>query len=178
VLLAVQSGGDPFDEALSAPWALLAERFPDHPIPQACLSATMELRGASDVDDATAKGDAQALYRFLMRRGLIEGDPGPLPALLCDATPLNAADSIPAPAGGVIAFLKEPGDHVEAGEAVAHIVDPSHADPAAARTPVISRASGLLYSRARDKLVRPGETVANVAGKEPLPHRTGFLMEP
>jgi len=48
-LLAEDSGVAPFDEACSRIWWQLAERFPDHPIPPACLSATVELRGMTDV---------------------------------------------------------------------------------------------------------------------------------
>lgn len=48
-LLAPQSGGNPFDEALSGPWATLADMYPSFPIPMACHSATIELRGESDV---------------------------------------------------------------------------------------------------------------------------------
>ncbi len=177
VLLATRAGGNPFDEALSAPWIDLAERFAGRPVPQGCHSATIELRGTADVGDALAADDAAALLRLLQRRGVVAGDPGPLPDLLCEATPLSGADSIAAPAAGIVALHKSPGDHVEAGDVVADIVDPTAADPAAARTPVVSRASGLLYSHVRDKLVRPGQTVANVAGPTPLPHRSGNLLE-
>lgn len=48
-LLALQAGGLPFDDACSCPWSFLAERFPSFPIPMACESATIELRGESDV---------------------------------------------------------------------------------------------------------------------------------
>lgn len=177
VLLAVESGGNPFDEAHSVPWARLAERFPDKPIPQACLSATLELRGMSDVSDGLARQDAANLFRFLQRRGAVAGEPGPLPAAKCDATPLEAADSIKAPRGGVVAYRKSLGDRVTVGDVIAEIVDPIAADPSTARTPVASRASGTLYSRSRDKLVRPGQTIANVAGTEPLAHRSGDLVE-
>lgn len=48
-LLAGASGGNPFDEAFSCPWAFLADKFPEFPIPMACQSATLELRGELDV---------------------------------------------------------------------------------------------------------------------------------
>ena len=47
-LLAPKAGGDPFDEACSCPWAQIADHFRDLPIPMACESATVELRGESD----------------------------------------------------------------------------------------------------------------------------------
>lgn len=43
------SGGNCFDEACSSPWAVLADKFPEFPIPMACQSTTVELRGLYDV---------------------------------------------------------------------------------------------------------------------------------
>lgn len=52
VLLAKSSGGLPFDECLSGLWWQLAQGFATsgatHPIPQACASTTIELRGEAD----------------------------------------------------------------------------------------------------------------------------------
>src|SRR3546814_13289146 len=94
VLLAEDSGGSSFDEAFSTPWTRLAERFPDYPIPPACLSGTVELRGRSDVDNATAREDAQALFHSLQRFGVVAGNPPSPPAALCEATRLDATDPL------------------------------------------------------------------------------------
>lgn len=48
-LLAPKAGGDCFDEACSCPWADIGDHYSDFPIPMACESATVELRGESDV---------------------------------------------------------------------------------------------------------------------------------
>lgn len=48
-LLSSNSGGNAFDESVSCPWSTLADKFPDFPIPMACHSATVELRGQLDV---------------------------------------------------------------------------------------------------------------------------------
>lgn len=49
-LLAPESGGNPFDEACSCPWATLIDKFEGRfPIKMACQSVTVELRGESDV---------------------------------------------------------------------------------------------------------------------------------
>jgi predicted deacylase len=45
------SGGNPFDEACSCIWASLADKFPAFPIPMACQSVTVELRGENQVCD-------------------------------------------------------------------------------------------------------------------------------
>ena len=49
VLLAEVSGSNPSDEALSGPWTTLVARFPNHPVPMAGASTTVELRDRSDV---------------------------------------------------------------------------------------------------------------------------------
>ncbi len=108
-LLAEQSGGNPFDEAFSAPWWTLARRFPDHPIPLACLSATVEYRGLADVSERQGQEDAEALLRFLARRGVLRDDPGPLPPLPADATPLEGVAMLRAPQAGLLSFEVEPG---------------------------------------------------------------------
>ena len=80
-LLADDSGVTPFDEACSRIWFQLAARFPDHPIPPACLAATVELRGLADLDHETARQDADNIVTFLTRRGLIRGEAPELPPL-------------------------------------------------------------------------------------------------
>lgn len=171
-LTAEVSGGEPFDEAVGGIWWQLAKRFPDSPIPAACLSATVELRGDRDVGDALAARDAVALYRLLQRRGLIAGHPGPLPEPSCAATPLDGTDIVACPTGGVLVFHREVGQIIEAGELVAEIVDPL----TGARLPLVSRATGVLFARAGHPLARPGLPAAKVAGSTPLAHRTGALL--
>ena len=170
-LLATVSGGQPFDEAVGGPWWALADRDSAHPIPSACLSATVELRGRGDVSEVLAAADADNLYRFLQRRGVVDGDPGPLPAPRCEATPLEGVDMIRSPVAGVIAYEKAPGEAVAAGDVVAFVVDPMNHHFAAARTALVSRCDGILYGRIADRLARPGKVVCRVAGREPLADR-------
>ena len=59
---------------------------------------------------------------------------------------------------------------------VAEIVDPTAEDPRAARTPLVSRTAGLLWSRTQMKMAAAGETVAAVAGTVPLSDRTWSLL--
>jgi predicted deacylase len=173
VLLAEPSGGDPFDEAFSAPWVRLAARFPDHPIPPACLSATIELRGSADVSDALAGADAAALLRFLQRRGLVAGDPGPLPAPPAEATLLDAVDIAKAPAAGVLSYEVALGDAVAEGDPIAELIDPAADDPTEGRRRIVSRTDGFVLSRRLHKYVLPGMTVAKIVGGRSLPHRAG-----
>jgi predicted deacylase len=178
-LLAADSGGDPFDEIFGNVWAKLRRELGDaHPIPDACMSATLEYRGHADVADELASADAAALIRFLQRRGLVAGDPGPLPATLCEATELAAADTPRAPAGGVVVYKAPLGATVAAGQIVAEILDPLAEEPARRRVPVRSRTDGLLYQRKRTRLVRPGQVICRIAGTRRLAEEGAILLEP
>lgn len=48
-MLDSDSGGNCFDESCSTIWEKLADKYPSYPIPMACQSCTVELRGALDV---------------------------------------------------------------------------------------------------------------------------------
>ena len=108
-LIAPFSGGNSFDEACSCPWAEIADRYSDYPIPMACQAVTIELRGETDVQDNLASEDAFALLRFLKRRGYIDATLSSSsadylasvspPNLLREATPLTGVDMIEAPLG-------------------------------------------------------------------------------
>lgn len=179
VLLADDTGGNPFDEACSAPWWRLAARFgAEWPIPPACLAATVELRGRRDVDRDLARADAGALLRFLQGRGLVAGSPEPLPvpAEPCQVSPLAGVDRITAPLAGVVCHVARLGDSVTAGQVVAEIIDPTAADPATGRVALASRCSGLVWARAAARFAHAGDVVVSVAGLEPLPEHIGGLL--
>jgi uncharacterized protein len=178
-LLAADSGGEPFDEVFGNIWAKLRALLEDDsPIPDATMSATVELRGHADVSDELAAGDAQALLRFLMRRGVVAGDPGPLPALRCEATPLDAVDVLTAPVGGCLVYKVALGARLRRGDIVAEIVDPLAEDPARRRTAIRTVTDGILYQRKLLRQVRPGQSCGKIAGTQPLPSRQGVLLEP
>lgn len=170
-LLATVSGGNPFDEAVGGVWWALADQFPDASIPAACLSATVELRGQLDVSEELARGDADNLYRFLARRGVIEDDAGPLPPALSDATPLEGVDVVRSPRAGLLCYRKTPGDAVRPGDVVATVFDPAIVESAPVE--LVARVSGVLYARRAARMVRPGDAVCRIAGARPLPERVG-----
>jgi uncharacterized protein len=177
-LICDDSGAGSFDEAFITPWTRLAEALgPKYPIPAACLGATIEYRGQADVSDALAEPDARALFRFFQRRGLIAGDPGPLPKPLCEATRLEATDIVRVDAPGVLAYRVELGQQVKAGQAIADLVDPMADDPLKARQPIATQADGLMLTRLSQKLVRPGDAIAKVVGRERLAYRKGALLD-
>ena len=169
ILLHDVTDGTAFENAAAVAWSAIRGAFPDRVIADAPFTTTLELRGQSDVGADLALDDASALWRFLVRHGFIAGDPVPPPDLLCEPTPLAGSDNLVAPVAGVVSYRLAPGDRVEAGAIVADIVDPSEADWERARTPVASRASGVLYGRRLSRLVRPGQSFAVVSGPEELP---------
>ncbi len=172
VLLADDSGGGAFDESFATLWTRLAARFPERPIPAACLAGTVELRGQADVSDALAERDAGALFRTLRHHGMIGGEPGPPPEPLCDATRLEACDVVKAPAAGVLCYVVELGQRVRAGDTLAWLVDPAADDPAGGRQAITARSDGLVLNRRLHKYVVAGLAVARVAGTVPLSWRS------
>ena len=179
VLIETEAGGSPFDECNAGVWWKLNQRLgAQYPIPLACFSSTVEHRGEQDVEDELATQDADGLVRFLQRRGVINGNPGPLPKPQCEPTPLEGTDLIYAPAAGLVVYHKQLGDWVEAGERVAELVDPFAASADQARTPLISKATGLFFAHMGDRMVAPGAALAKICGSTPLTHREpGKLLE-
>jgi hypothetical protein len=172
VLLADVSGENPFDEAPSRPWVDLAARFPDRPIPLACLAATVELRGAAQVDHGLAARDADALMDWFADIGVVEGTPPPPAAPRCAPTPLAGSEPVIAPAPGLAVFAMPLGALARAGDRVADILDPV----TGALTPVLAGADGVLYARAATRLVAAGDRLGKIAGADA--RRTGALLGP
>jgi predicted deacylase len=172
VLLADVSGGNPFDEALSRPWAELAARFPDRPIPPGCISCTLELRGQADVSRALGAVDAEALMGFLAHHGVLDRPAPDLPAMLCDPTPLSGSETLVAPVPGLLSYFVEPGQTVAAGAVIADITCPL----TGAVTPLAARTSGVLFARAATRVAERGKRLGKIAGRTPL--RDGLLLGP
>ena len=175
-LLAEDSGVTPYDEACSRIWWQLAKKFPDHPIPAACLAATVELRGMADVSHAQAQQDAQNIFWFLQRRGFIKGAAPEVPPLPNDATPLRGVEHLKATAPGVVVFFKAPGDRIDKGEVIAEIVNPLKDGVQNRITRVKSSIAGLLFSINTDRYARPGRILAKIAGKVPLKEKGENLL--
>ncbi|MCC9622830.1 M14 family metallopeptidase [Thalassospira sp. MA62] len=172
-LIAEISGDNPFDEAFSRPWVELRRVYGDeYPIPMATLATTIELRGDRDVYDELAIPDAENLFKYLQRRGVVAGDPGPLPAAKCDATPLSGVDRVMAAHGGMVVFSVEAGAKVKAGQELGYVLDCETGE----KTPFASQTDGVLYSRLGIRLVVPGGYLCSVAGEKPLAGREGQLL--
>lgn len=172
VLLSDDSGGRPFDESCGYHWERLAQKYSDHPLPSGCFSTTVELRSNNHVTDEDADRDARALYRFLIRRGVVDGDAGALPRLLCDAAPLRAMQQLRAPVEGLIVYRARLGDHVRKGDLVAEIVPPLSVDA----HPVLAETDGLLFARHDQTWAWENKVIGKIAGYEVLASRTGPLL--
>ena len=178
VLLAELSGGDPFDEACSAPWWQIRQHLDAAvPLPPACLAATIELRGDRDVDDALASSDAEVLVTFLQGRGFLDGTHGAADEapLLCEATPLSGVGRVITPRAGVLIYTVAVGEAVETGQPIAEIVDPG-APSDRCRTILTAPVSGVMFARSARRYVHAGDTVAKIAGAEPLAGADAFLL--
>ena len=175
VMMARSSGGNPFEETAAAPWHAVRERFGPDAVALP-LTTVIELRGYTDASDELARKDADALFRFLQRRGAIAGDPGTEPAFTGIAAPFEATELVTSPAAGIVSFKKALGAIVEEGDVIAEIVDVSSNDPGTCRTPIHAKTTGRLFTRCLTKLARPGSQIGKIQGTEPMASRTGYLL--
>ncbi len=170
LLLASESGGHPFDEACSAPWLALQNRFPAHPIPLACCAVTVELRGEADVSHALAEADAGALLGAMVLAGAIDGPAPALPPALCLPTNLADAEVLYAPMPGVLVLHRAVGDRIVPGDLVAEVIDPVSGTV----SPLRARYAGVLFARESVRFAAAGRSVAKIAGTEA--RRSGRLL--
>ena len=175
ILLAKNSGSSPFDESLSGVWWRLAEALAASgsaaPLPQACLSTTIELRGEAQVEHGLAAQDAQAIANYLRHIGVFRDAPAAaLPTAACEATPLAGSETLYAPVPGLVVFAAEPGQQLRAGDLVAEVIDPV----AHTAQRVCAGVDGLLYARIRDRYVTTGCELAKIAGA--VAFRSGELL--
>ena len=170
LLLADESGGNPFDEACSRPWVDVQRRIPDHPVPLACCAVTVELRGEADVSDAMAAADAEALAGAITLAGVIDAPAPVLPSPQCQPTNLADVELLAAPIPGILLLHRTPGARMEPGSLVAEIVDPVTGSRAALH----ARHAGVLFAQESVRFVAAGRAVAKIAGTEA--GRSGALL--
>lgn len=177
-LLALEAGGEPFDEACSRLWWDLDKHFAHQfPIPPACLSTTVELRGEMEVSYELARKDAAGLLQFLTLQGVLHaGDAAAqaaaavLPAPLCQATPLEGVEPVYAPHAGILVYTRELGAQVAAGDALADLIDPVSGETTVLRAAV----DGVFFARSAHRHVIRGMNVGKVAGAKA--YREGDLL--
>lgn len=127
---------------------------------------TVELRGQGDVSPELARRDAAGLYRFLVLRGVIEGDVEPAKDLpdTYPALSIENVDVIDAPAGGTLLYHVGVGDRVSKGDLLAEIlVRPGEPDGVVA---VTAPQDGLILSRRMRRFIRVGDDVLKLFGDQ------------
>ena len=156
-----EEGGAAFEEAVTI------DRLPPTS-PRPFLSATVELRGQADVDGALARRDARALYELLGDRGVLRDQD------IAVRAPWNGRAvrqdhvvNVSAPALGALVFEAAIGQRVEQGQCLARIL--ASPGDAAGEVLVAAPVGGLLLIRGRDRLARPGETIATLIADRPAP---------
>jgi predicted deacylase len=171
---------DPYPKALtfsgvnSALWARLAEQFPQANIPQACMSVTVEMRSQHDVSDALGQSDAQNLFRWLVRQGVVGGKAAPLMKLKAAPAPMSGMDVGYSTCTGFLVFHVKPGAKVKKGQAICDVIDPANPHGPKGRTTFSSQTDGVLFSRRFDGYLSwPGQVMYRICGPKPLPHRIG-----
>ena len=164
--LVIVDNGNPmmtFKSAHVLLWQAIAERFPGSLEGPGSLAAVLELRGQRDVDDDLTRPAAQGLLSWLCRRGVVAGDPGPLPLAKRHARSIAGLRRLQAPTGGIVIYAGALGMDIAKGEVFAHILDPA----TGMRHEVISPVSGCLYTRRSHRLVRQGDYFCAIAGDDP-----------
>ncbi|WP_137886084.1 succinylglutamate desuccinylase/aspartoacylase family protein [Pseudomonas sp. 2FE] len=169
-LHALEQGGNSFDEAFTAVWYALQQAFPQHPIPLASFAATVELRGINDVSHELALADADALLAYLGHLGIVAGEAPPVPAPLCEPTPLSGVEVLNAPHAGVVAYRTAIGSWVEPGTALADVIDPLSGRVSTLHSSI----AGMFYARVIERFTEANTELTFVAGREPL--REGCLL--
>jgi predicted deacylase len=178
LLLAFEAGGEPFDEACSRLWWDLDKHFEGrYPIPPACLSTTVELRGETEVSYALASQDAAGLLQFLTLSGVLLAKDAAeaaaaavLPAPLCEATPLEGVEPVYAPHAGILIYTRDLGARLAAGDAIADLIDPVSGETTVLRTTI----DGVFFARSAHRHVIRGMNVGKVAGAKA--YRAGDLL--
>ena len=170
VLLAQVSGGHAFDEAHSAPFHHLSQRFgPEIPIPPATFAATLEYRGQFDVGDDLAAADAANMMTFLAAAGLLDlpdapAHPNP------PQYPLAGTLAVAAPQGGIVTWCTSPGDLVTAQQRLGHVTDPATDH----RLPIVAPIAGMLFRQDLWPSCLRGQDLGHIAGLDVL--RDGNLL--
>lgn len=175
ILLARNSGSGPFDECLSGAWWQLADRLAKDgiqaPLPQGCNSTTVELRGEADVTHAWAQADAQAVFDFLVLRGVVHSDVAVrVPAPAAQATPLAGSETLRTSVPGVVVYIADVGQQLAVGDLVAEVINPIDNT----RHPIRAGVNGVFYARVRDRYALSGAEIGKIAGATAF--RTGELL--
>ena len=123
-----------------------------------------------DVNYDFARRDARALLNYLAHEGVLAMAPDPMPAPLCQPTPLEGVEPLSAPHSGILVFLRELGDEVKAGDAIADLIEPVSGKT----TTLKAQVDGVLFARTAHRHLLRGMAVCKIAGA--VAYRAGNLL--
>ena len=173
----LDTGAASFDETNASVWRSLKNHYA-HLIPWGCRSLTLELRGENDINHAFAEQDAQALFDYMIYRGVVQGELTEPDASHVHYYPLDAMDLVKAPCAGIVCYHKAIGEPVEEGEVIGEVVNLLEDDVDQSHYPLVSRTNGIFFARVQRRLVVCGESIGKIAGKQHLAYREiGHLFE-
>lgn len=161
-LLSEDSGSNSFDEVVSSVWARLRQHFPEVALDLACIGSTVEFRGEHDLCHDSASRDANAIIQYLNHQGYLrlpEEQVDELPSLLREPHPLGGLCYVDAPKTGIVVYRVQPGDWVEAGQAIIDIVDPLSLN----KTTITSPADGVVFAHSGQRLARPERKLMSIS---------------
>jgi predicted deacylase len=79
------------------------------------------------------------------------------------------------PKPGMLTFHFAPGAKVKKGQSICEVIDPYDARGPKARTQMLAKTDGILFSRRQDgRLAWPGMVAYRIAGAKRLAHRKGM----
>jgi predicted deacylase len=128
------------------------------------ISITMEFRGLVDVDPVLGRMDAEGLYAFLQRRGVIKGEPIRREDFTGPVAGLDYVQMVNSPVSGMVLFEREYGEAVEKGDHLATIVT-TPGEPAG-DIKVLAPTEGTIVTRVTKRFVRRGDNLMKIASSE------------
>jgi predicted deacylase len=128
------------------------------------ISITMEFRGLADVDPVLGRMDAEGLYAFLQRRGVISGEPIRREEFSGPVAGLDYVQMVNSPVSGMVLFEREYGEVVEKGDHLATVVT-TPGDPAG-DVKVTAPTEGTIVTRVTRRFVRRGDNLMKIASSE------------
>ena len=147
-----------FDLAVGVRWAA-QNRNQD-----ARFSATVELRGMTDVTLELAAQDAEGLYRYLIEIGTVNDELPSISPIEPIVGDVDAAQLIPTPVAGAILYDVGFGDWVKEGQRLVVVLS----EPGLANHEICSPFDGQVMTRREVRFARRGDDVIKVL-RHPLP---------
>lgn len=152
-----------FEEAAAQPALKTKADAPDY---NRRAVTTVEFKGMSDVSAEKGREDAKGLYDFLVHRGTIKGRSKiRLEDFSGPVTPLQNAEMVKTPAGGMVLYHVEVGNTVKKGAKLVTIV--TKPGDASGDLVLTAPQAGFILTRRKHRFLRRGDDVLKLLGAKP-----------